>query len=89
MGLFFAVYTYNSDLLALSLTRFLLNKRTQGFWYRIFTWLTHCTVNMAYIDEGFIVAHKYLCISEIVSYHENVHTKSVWNSKAQKINFHS
>ena len=45
----FAVYL---DLLNLSLTRLLLNKRTQVFWFRIFTWLTHSTFKMAFVWES-------------------------------------
>ena len=26
---------------------------TQGFWFSIFTWLTHCTINMAYKHTWF------------------------------------
>ena len=38
---------------AQNLTRFLCNKRTQVFWFSIFTWLTHCTFKMAFIKAWF------------------------------------
>ena len=47
--IFVVVFTDKFDELALGLTRFPLNKRTQGYGFSIFTWLAHCTLHMAYI----------------------------------------
>ena len=49
MGLFFVVYTDNSECLALGLTRYLLNKKNTRFLIQYLYWLTLCKINMAYI----------------------------------------
>ena len=55
-GTLLVVMTDNLNYLALGLTRYVFYEiSTQHFWFSIFTWLTHCTINMAYIPYFLLI----------------------------------